>query len=138
MAYEKNIWYDGDIVTAEKLNHIEDGISESGGGSSEVLVIGELDKDKPFDYSGKEIYNAIQAGKRIAIRDSFWENKFIYYYLTNAVVNYVEEPILNMIFIVPNVDIIADNIWVYDISVEFNSKKKDSWHEYRINFSADS
>lgn len=29
MAYEKNIWENGDIVTDEKLNHMEDGIEEA-------------------------------------------------------------------------------------------------------------
>lgn len=27
MAYEKQMWNDGDIITKEKLNHIEDGIA---------------------------------------------------------------------------------------------------------------
>ena len=34
MAYEKQNWTSGDVITAEKLNHIEDGIANSGGGSS--------------------------------------------------------------------------------------------------------
>lgn len=29
MAYEKQTWACGDIVTAEKLNHMEDGIAEA-------------------------------------------------------------------------------------------------------------
>lgn len=29
MAYEKQTWADGDIITAEKLNHIENGIENS-------------------------------------------------------------------------------------------------------------
>lgn len=30
MAYEKYTWVDGELITAEKLNHIEDGIAEGG------------------------------------------------------------------------------------------------------------
>lgn len=30
MAYVKNTWRDGDIITAEKLNRLEDGVEESG------------------------------------------------------------------------------------------------------------
>lgn len=44
MAYEKQVWECGDVVTAEKLNHIEEGIesaSESGGGTVEVIKIAE-------------------------------------------------------------------------------------------------
>ena len=33
MAYVKNTWRDGDIITAEKLNHLEDGVEEGGTGS---------------------------------------------------------------------------------------------------------
>lgn len=33
MAYVKNTWRDGDIITAEKLNRLEDGVEESGTGS---------------------------------------------------------------------------------------------------------
>lgn len=35
MSYEKQTWANGDVITAEKLNHIEDGVysnSQSGGG----------------------------------------------------------------------------------------------------------
>lgn len=31
MAYEKTEWKNGDTITAEKLNHMEDGIAEGGG-----------------------------------------------------------------------------------------------------------
>ena len=34
MAYEKQTWETGDVITAEKLNHMESGI-EGGGGSGE-------------------------------------------------------------------------------------------------------
>lgn len=30
MSYIKNTWLDGDIITAEKLNHLEDGVSQVG------------------------------------------------------------------------------------------------------------
>lgn len=32
MAYNKYTWVDGELITAEKLNHMEDGIAEGGGG----------------------------------------------------------------------------------------------------------
>lgn len=31
MSYEKQTWKCGDSITAEKLNHMEDGIANSGG-----------------------------------------------------------------------------------------------------------
>ena len=34
MAYEKYTWVDGELITAEKLNHMEDGIAEGGSGEA--------------------------------------------------------------------------------------------------------
>ena len=34
MAYNKYTWVDGEVITAQKLNHIEEGIAESGGGDA--------------------------------------------------------------------------------------------------------
>lgn len=34
MAYDKQIWVSGEVITATKLNHMEDGIANSGGGGS--------------------------------------------------------------------------------------------------------
>lgn len=38
MSYEKQQWADGDIITAEKLTHIEDGISEVGGSVQKIKL----------------------------------------------------------------------------------------------------
>ena len=41
MAYTKQTWECGDLITADKMNHIEDGIEEaSSGGGTEPLVVG--------------------------------------------------------------------------------------------------
>ena len=61
MAYEKQTWTTGDIITAEKLNHIEDGI----GNGSDIFFInfrisgGEYSADKTYE----ELYNAVLNGK---------------------------------------------------------------------------
>lgn len=39
MAYTKQTWTTGDTVTASKMNHIEDGIENAGGGASWDAVI---------------------------------------------------------------------------------------------------
>lgn len=47
MAYEKQEWKCGDVVTAEKLNHMEDGIAEAGGGSEErTIMLNSFDMGK--------------------------------------------------------------------------------------------
>lgn len=63
MAYEKYEWKSGQVITAEKLNHMEDGINEnaSGGSGSGVICIkgivtsihegGEYEGDEPVMYA---------------------------------------------------------------------------------------
>ena len=36
MAYTPTTWNNGDIITAEKLNKIENGVAQAGGGWSSV------------------------------------------------------------------------------------------------------
>ena len=38
MSYTKQTWQTGDVITADKLNHMEDGIA-AGGGSSTPLIV---------------------------------------------------------------------------------------------------
>ena len=58
MAYTKNTWTDGDIVTSEKLNHMEDGIANAGS-----LVVGiawdETLQTSILDKTWREIYDAL-------------------------------------------------------------------------------
>lgn len=42
MAYEPKVWECGDVVSAEALNHIEQGIAQSGGGTVEVIKIATM------------------------------------------------------------------------------------------------
>lgn len=43
MAYEKQTWITGEVITEEKLNHIEDGIAGAGGGIDTVFVAVDQD-----------------------------------------------------------------------------------------------
>lgn len=66
MSYSKQTWADGDIITANKLNHIEDGIADSG---SELCLINvsynndELIIDKTYE----EIAQADSDGKVLSL-----------------------------------------------------------------------
>ena len=72
MAYTKQTWQCGDSITADKLNHMEDGIA-SGGGSALVvqLIEGEMPtcspgcipkSEKHLDKTWQEIKDAYDAG----------------------------------------------------------------------------
>lgn len=64
MAYEKQTWADGDIITQEKLNHMEDGIANAGGG---VLIVNattttsEGGTSTTLDKTWQEIYDAVMS-----------------------------------------------------------------------------
>ena len=62
MAYTKNTWKTGDIVTSEKLNHIEDGIANAGGVMVINVTSGTLDK------TWQEIYDAMAQGKLCVVK----------------------------------------------------------------------
>ena len=63
MSYTKQTWQTGDIITAAKLNHMEDGISGGSGGGVLITtsVGGTLDK------TWKEINDALLAGTNVFV-----------------------------------------------------------------------
>ena len=65
MAYTKTNWKDGDVISAEKMNKIEQGIEDAGssGGSGNVLVV-----DVSTATFG-EMYQAVQDGKAVLGKD---------------------------------------------------------------------
>lgn len=40
MSYEKQTWQTGDVITANKMNHMEDGIADAGGGGQPLEITG--------------------------------------------------------------------------------------------------
>ena len=64
MAYEKNTWATGDVVTANKLNHIEDGIINNGIFIVNITVSEITDTTGTKDKSLSEISAAFNAGMR--------------------------------------------------------------------------
>lgn len=58
MAYEKTNWQTGDTVTAEKLNHAEQGIADAG----QVMVIEINPETVTLQSTWQEIYDAFNAG----------------------------------------------------------------------------
>ena len=59
MSYTKQTWESGDIITAEKLNHMEDGISAGGsGGAGGILVVNGNSQTGALDKTWQEIHDA--------------------------------------------------------------------------------
>lgn len=69
--YEPYTWETGDVITAELLNHMEEGIlaASQGGGSgdegNEFFVLVTTGDDVEVDKTFTEIYEAFEDGKRI-------------------------------------------------------------------------
>ena len=59
MSYEKQTWQTGDIITAEKLNHMEDGIKEAPGyivtNNKTTIFEGELTTTSMGSFSGANV-----------------------------------------------------------------------------------
>ena len=60
MAYEPTVWTSGDLVTATKLNKMEQGIVEAANSSSGGMVITVT--NGTFDKTWNEVNTSIQAG----------------------------------------------------------------------------
>ena len=58
MAYEKQTWQCGDTISAEKLNHMEDGIAEGGWSTLFVNVIIDEENNRKLDKTWQEIRDA--------------------------------------------------------------------------------
>lgn len=69
MSYEPTVWAAGDVVTATKMNKIEQGISENSGGGSNGLVVEMEEEDGAYILSERfnTIANCIESGGTVYI-----------------------------------------------------------------------
>lgn len=75
MAYEKQTWATGDTITAEKLNHMEDGISNSVL-SVDISTSGDT---KTMNKTWQEIHDAAKNGLPIVITELINEDYVEHY-----------------------------------------------------------
>ena len=66
MAYEPTVWQTGDVVTAEKMNKLEQGVASGGSG----MMIVHISQQGVMDKTWHEIDTAIGAGKLIYTYDA--------------------------------------------------------------------
>ena len=81
MSYDKNTWAKGDVITANKLNHIEDGIENAGGGGGITLVNISTQDGETFtaDKTFAELFTAYSNGNLI-LYQSMGTYGFLYYH----------------------------------------------------------
>ena len=78
MSYSKQTWVNGEVITAEKLNHMEDGIEGAGGGGSSALVV-NVTQDNPNKFTMDKTWDEIKsAGGNILIQMLFEDELGVY------------------------------------------------------------
>ena len=80
MAYTPTNWQDGDVITAEKMNKLEQGVAEGGGG---VLLVNVTETSSTFtaDKTYDEVDAAVEAGKMVYL---VYNGFYIPLYLINS------------------------------------------------------
>ena len=80
MSYSKQTWATGDTVTAEKLNHMEDGIEGAGGGGGAggmaVIPLEMSGTDTQTSLTWSEIKDIVESGNAAVLRFSYEEEGF--------------------------------------------------------------
>ena len=101
MAYTKTTWQDGDIITSEKLNKIEQGIYNTSSNGSEndngsiFYIDATMDANRTMslvkNVTGQQILDAINSGKFVIMKvvPSFLQDNFsfVIYSLVGSVFN---------------------------------------------------
>lgn len=75
MAYEKTEWKKGDIITAAKMNKIEEGIANGQGGI--LFLIGHEDEETgvfTYNITGKEAWEAFNNGQMLVVKEEDYYN----------------------------------------------------------------
>lgn len=62
MAYEKQTWNTGDVITQEKLNHMENGIADGSNGGTMLITLSPIQIGMEFSKTFAEIKEALVNG----------------------------------------------------------------------------
>ena len=81
MAYNPTEWATGDIITAAKLNKMEQGIADAGAGG--FIVHWDGTNSRTEETTG-EIAEAIAAGKTVVLDQTEYNTYFTFYNMTSA------------------------------------------------------
>lgn len=66
MAYEPREWSCGDKITTDALNHIEQGIANTGDGS-DIMYVNYNDSTQTVDKTFNEIVQAVEDGREVIV-----------------------------------------------------------------------
>lgn len=78
MAYTPTVWKCGDTITAEKLNKLEQGVANSGGGSESLVVRTTTDGSAvTLDKTWQEIYDAYPSVYILKVNQDYYTKSAI-------------------------------------------------------------
>lgn len=99
MSYEKQTWQTGDVITANKMNHMEDGIAsnESSSNTLVVTVIDDSEQERSvLDKTWQEIYDAFSTRNVVLVQEGLKRSLMQIYMATGS--SYVAEFYNDFIF----------------------------------------
>ena len=68
MSYTPTEWKSGDVVTSQKLNKLEEGVANAGGGGLLLICAEQDEQTMVLNYTFGEIKAAVRAGGAIYIK----------------------------------------------------------------------
>lgn len=96
MAYEKQVWNCGDTITADKMNHIEQGIENASSGDALFVKYDHSETEGRtttyyFDKTWQEVHDALVAGRAVTanaiLQDTMGITDGLMDYITAAIYN---------------------------------------------------
>lgn len=92
MSYEPTNWKDGDLVTAKKLNKLEQGVANSGGGGTFIFSESESSPSgSVFTTTFREIIDALEQGKIVIYRYKEYGSNGYIINLSDAILTNIAE-----------------------------------------------
>ena len=99
MSYTKQTWATGDVITTDKMNHMEDGIAsnESSSNTLVVTVIDDSEQERSvLDKTWQEIYDAFSTRNVVLVQEGLKRSLMQIYMVTGS--SYVAEFYNDFIF----------------------------------------
>ena len=77
MPYTKTTWQDGDIITTEKLNKIENGIEQASSGGGRIIDLNEFEYSEEVDPNNIDITKCTYSGYEVGLSAEDFINSWI-------------------------------------------------------------
>lgn len=153
MAYEKQTWQTGETITAQKLNHMEDGIFQSSSKSNDLVITTTyLDDDESFTISGhglsideigEKVKNGDDVTMKLVVRNILEGGvggKYNVTYSFTSVASYKPESLESDEEVLDTLEfvyMVGANVITMEFTIESNTVRCEDWdvdaYEYSYN-----